>query len=255
MCIRRLPPVAVALCYLAVSGSQLGWAMPLDTSPISGPYIGIGAGGFFPNRTDDKNAVAFTGEVGYQLNDWFRAQLAGNIGPSINSARVESLFQLPVRSYFRPYLAVGISSLHVDGETMFAPISAGGGIHVGVTSHIDLAVDYRYIQAVAPHHPAIQLISAGISYRFSDGSDREEDDRQRLAAQASTIHYLGTENKHLAARNNKLAHNRAQEPFEQVTPTTTDDAESPAQVDAGQVIYADLSSTRQAGGHDDVATE
>lgn len=167
----------------------------LDTDDVSGVIIGASVGAFIPSNSMPDNEFAANGIVGYQFNDMWSMQLAGSVGPNLNSVRAEGIFTIPISQYFRPYIAATAGSYYQDA-TMFA-YGAGAGAYIGLTRQLDLTIDYRYIRGVYANTPSTNMATVGIRWRFANDTDKALPYIKEIQNKQAEINYLQAENSSL----------------------------------------------------------
>lgn len=227
-----------ALCDAASSESM---------KPVvqSGFFLGGSVGGIFP--MDDKNGnddQVFGGaKLGYQFDEYWRVQANSGFSKDYNFAAAEGVFQMPISRYFTPYFSLGIGELHMNGNTMFAPIDAGAGISSNVIGGFSVSVDYRYIQAIYSQTPMISALSLGISYRFgASDQHREMQLMDRIKQQDKEIDYLDNSNQYLNKQNQQLHEQNVVQPIQIIQAEQNQQSHKHPAIQAppDNVLYTDL---------------
>lgn len=236
---------------LSLSGFAFCDAASTETvKPIvqSGFFLGGSVGGIFP--MDDKNGnddQVFGGaKLGYQFDEYWRVQMNSGFSKDYNFVVAEGVFQLPISRYFTPYVSLGIGELHMNGNTMFAPIDAGAGVSSNIFGGFSVSLDYRYIQAIYSQTPMISALSFGVSYRFgASDQNREMELVDRIKQQNKEIRYLDNSNQYLNKQNQQLHQQNVVQPIQiiheyQATEKQQTHHQQEVQTHPDNVIYTDL---------------
>lgn len=175
--------LAAVLMVGGIAGAQAADAdAPADTgSDAFGLYLRIDGGWSFLDWTTNDNAPVFGAGVGYQFNDYLRADVRGDwagnydIGPgaqmSITSLSGNMYFDWANDSAFTPYVGAGLGWgwAKIDG----APDDNGmsynlmAGVGVDLTDQVTLDVGYRFRDTmINGQNPIEHQVLAGVRFSF-----------------------------------------------------------------------------------------
>ena len=134
-------------------------------------YAGLGIGGYF-NHSYSQSGPAVSGIAGFNINQNLAAQLNLNyLTASQTTAMAEGIWNIPNRSKFTPYLAVGAGFTHLTTASL--GLDAGAGVKYALASNAFASLDYRYIQSFGSKTPNGSMLTLGIGMYFG-GADHDD---------------------------------------------------------------------------------
>ncbi|MCF6807512.1 OmpA family protein [Thiotrichales bacterium 19S9-12] len=102
--------------------------------------------------------------IGYSINNEFNIQLSPYAGATANAVMAEGIWNLPINTNWRPYVAAGAGYANMDSPTV--GLDVGGGLHYQFAPNADVSLNYRYLQALDDDLNNGHIVTVGLKIYF-----------------------------------------------------------------------------------------